>query len=146
MFKATHSSGDSGDSGDSLTAATFEALRQPCDNWRQLVDTIRAERAGAPAHAALHGAEAEDAVDHFTERAAIAEYDGYMERSEADEFARKAVFGARHAYHFTLADIPDEAPVVICDEPTVEAAQRSLESRFGEGRIIACWRVGEVRP
>lgn len=85
----------------------------------------------------------EAAAEHFTERAAIAELDGELPREEAETQARSAVFRGRHAYHFTLVDIPNEAPVVICDEPTVEAAQRSLEKRFGEGRIIACWRVGE---
>jgi hypothetical protein len=85
----------------------------------------------------------EAAAEHFTERAAIAELDGELPREEAETQARSAVFRGRHAYHFTLADIPNEAPVVICDEPTVEAAQRSLEKRFGQDRVIGCWRVGE---
>jgi hypothetical protein len=94
----------------------------------------------------LSHTKAEDAVERFTERAAILEFDAELPREEAEACAERAVFQGRHAYHFTLSDYPAEAPVVVCDETTVEAARRSLESRFGEGRVIGCWWVGGVRP
>jgi hypothetical protein len=114
------------------------------------VQAHKAELLGAlTAHAmpaeVLAPATAEDLAERYTERAASMEHDGGLPREQADEQARQTVFQGRHAYHFTLSDYPTEAPVVITFASTVAEARRELERRFGDGRVIACWRVGAVR-
>lgn len=121
--------------------ANLAKQREPADP--PLPSTPDAQTAVAPVPEVLSSAAAEDRLEHYTERAAIQEHDGGVPRRQAEVEARQAVFQGRHAYHFTLSDYPTEAPVVITGAATAEIARTELEQRFGQGRVIACWRVGE---
>ena len=112
----------------------------------QTVQAARAEpepRPTTPEAEILSLGTSEAAAEHFAERAAIAEFDGELPRSEADAQARGAACGGRFPYYFRLVESPGQTPVVITGAAAVDEARAELAVRFGTGRVLSVWPVGE---
>jgi hypothetical protein len=95
---------------DAPRGVLTEALRRQLTSHRPEIPAVLAAQTGEaarsdpipvtdiPAADILTPAAAEALVEHYTERSAIAEFDGGLPRQRAEACARKVVFQGRHIY------------------------------------------------